>query len=87
MKNDECVAVAKEDKHIILSDAIESIDNVIQHAYCILHRIQGADSGIGSSVDTPRPTLQEILNFGPDRIREKNDELYKILDEIKSAIF
>lgn len=87
MKNDACVVAANEDKHVALDDAIESMDNVIQQANGILHHIQGTGSeGTGICDSTPR-SLQEVLNFGSERIREKNSELHRILDEIKTSLF
>ena len=86
MKSESCIE-AKEDKHILLDNAIDDIDNVIQQAYCILQRIQGDGSGCGTAEEKKTPSLQEVLNHAPDRIREKNNELLKILDEMNSMLF
>lgn len=85
-KSETCIE-AKEDKHISLNNAIDDIDNVIQQAYGILQRIQGGGSGCGTVDESKTPSLQEVLNHAPDRIREKNNELYKILDEMNSTLF
>ena len=84
--NEPCVE-AKEDKHVLLNNAIDNMDNVIQLAYSILQRIQGGGSGCGGVEENITPSLQEVLNHAPDRIREKNNELCKILDEMKSTLF
>ena len=81
------VSVTKEEKHITLSDAIDSMDDVISHAYGILERIQGGDSGKVSEETISSTTLQDVLAHGSNRIREKNNELFKILDEITTIIF
>ena len=86
MNNEGKVEVKEQDKHITLSNAIDDIDNVIDQARGILDRIQGNGSGKGDE-DTISTTLQDVLANGPNRIREKNNELFKILDEIESIIF
>ena len=88
MNDAPCIVEAKREKHIDLDDAIESMDNVIHRAHDILRRIQDASGGgCEGTAECKTPSLKEVLDFGADRIREKNVELHKILDEIQSSIF
>jgi hypothetical protein len=85
---DAKVCAVKEDKHRDLDNAIGSMDDVIHRAYSILRRIQDASDGDSEgTAECKTPSLKEVLDFGADRIREKNGELHKILDEITDNLF
>ena len=85
--NKPCIE-AKEEKHILLANAIDNIDIVGQYAYDILQRIQGGGCGVGETIEGIKtPSLQEVLDTSSNKIDIKMREIRATLDEIQSALF
>ena len=82
---------SREQKHIILDRAITSIFDVRLHATNVLEEIKRTPeepvSGPCDNVKVQLPSLEEVLDCGPERINRACEEIHKILDEIRSAIF
>lgn len=81
--------VLTQDKHMLLDDAIDGIDEVGQYAYDILQRIQGNGSDVGGDkeCDKNRSNLQDVLDNGHNKINTKMTEIRNTLAEIEAAIF
>lgn len=83
---------AREPKHIELDRAIESIYQIKEYAEDIFGQIVGKDekevpSLTGETLIHKIPSLQELLEKGSSRIIQVNDEVRKVLDQIKSVLF
>jgi hypothetical protein len=75
-------------KHVQLDHAISSLDNVISHAVSLLHRITGEDGQGTESSSTPKsPSLEEVLDTGPQRIRGSAENIHALLDQISDRLF
>jgi CHAD domain-containing protein len=78
----------KEDKHLSIEQAINSLDEVISHAQNILDKALGHPSSIGcDKPDYARLTLSEFLDNSGTNIREKIETLHSQLSQIESTIF
>lgn len=77
------------EKHIELNNAINEIDKLREHVNHVLIKITGSEqpepviSGDKQSV----PTLQEVLNQSPEKIREICNVTHQILEEIEHTLF
>ena len=75
-------------KHLALHDAIESMDDVSRNLQHLISCIKNSDikekeaTGIKSD-----PSLQDILNGGPDRIRTKNEAAMSSIKELHDLLF
>lgn len=79
-----------EPKHISLNGAINRLEGTRELARNILHEIQGTPRAVNKEKDPmkpPPPTLQEVLEGGPDRINMFCDEIENALVDIKRSIF
>ena len=78
-------------KHLVLADAIETIDALRDHALDVLHKIKGRQSERSLSPDKAPmpavPSLEEVLAEGPDLIHMKCSAVHEILNEINEALF
>lgn len=82
---------SREQKHIVLDRAISNLFEVRLHATNLLDEVRRKPeepvSGQCDSVKPQLPSLEEVLDCGPERINRCCEETHKILDEIRSAIF
>ena len=78
-------------KHVVLADAIETIDALRAHALDVLHKIRGTQSERSLNPDKEPmpavPSLEEVLAGGPDLIHMKCSAVHEILNEINEALF
>jgi len=88
--NTECKAGNPVNKHIELNIAIEEIYRVRESADDLLSQIINRNEpceGKIESTKAPQPSLEEILNESPDRIRKVCEEIHKIIEDIKIRLF
>jgi uncharacterized protein YaaN involved in tellurite resistance len=82
------VALEKMPKHINLHRAINDMQNLSDHIENIVEKITGPrPTNEENRVTTSDPTLNEVLAFGADRIRETLDKSHQLLSEIEQALF
>ena len=74
-----------------LNNAIDRLHEVRKHANDILDAIKRSPQEGGSPmpdcVNPPMPSLEELLNTGPQRIDQVSEDVHRLLDEIKNALF
>jgi len=83
------VQPAQMDKHLFVHQAIQEINSVVQSLDSLLARIQGpVPQDVGcEKVKHQEPTLAELLNGGPDEIREKIGNAHSLISEINERLF
>jgi hypothetical protein len=75
-------------KHVQLDHAINTLDGVISHTVSLLYRITGEDTPGTEPSPMPRPpSLEEVLDTGPQRIRGSAENIHATLDQIASRLF
>ncbi len=80
----------REQKHIALDGAINRLGEVRRRVFAILREIQGVPEEVPpdkDSIKSPSPTLQEVLDGGPDRIHSFCESIEGTLGGIKQSIF
>ena len=81
----ECV---KEEKHVMLDGEIDRLGIVKNRTEAILNRIRrcdGADKNEECVKETP--SLENVLDGGPERISSHIEEMCVLLDRIEHTIF
>jgi len=79
---------AEMDKHIMLDNAVNSIDSVINHAQELLNRIEGIGAPLNAAeAECPSATLQSVLDGAPSEIRGKCEAVHSLLNEITNRLF
>ena len=79
-------------KHIAMHEAIRRIDSLIYKIDALIDNIRGVPSPKEPDVDVKDvketlPSLEQVLNHGPDNINEKIDIMLQKLDEIQGVLF
>lgn len=88
---------SREPKHISLDNAINRLRDVRGRAQDLLYKIQGdiprdvpsndKEPSLTRSVIDSSPSLQELIDGGPDRINQFYDEINGDLQRIEEALF
>ena len=89
MKVKESGAVAGEEKHLKIYNAIENLDSVIWHLTELVGQIKGFSPEAGDAEEPEKkiPTLVEILDGAPELIDKKIEEAHKLIDHITALLF
>ena len=85
----EAIKVSKKEKHEELDDAIENVRNLALQAENLYDRIVGNSGPVNGSECTERdePTLNSVLDVGPDRLRKTTEAVSTILGNIETTLF
>ena len=83
----EALAAPAPDKHVLISNAIDSLESVIEHARALLSRIEGSDRPGEDKAVRGTPALLEMLNEASPRINGIESETHNLLDQIESTLF
>lgn len=69
--------------------SIDEIESVIEHLTELLNRVSGNDANKICDVDPKKPyyCLAEIMNNGPDTIRNKCSILHDKLNELNDLLY
>ncbi len=76
-------------KHLVVHQAIQEINSVVQSLDSLLARIQGPmphDVGC-EKAQMQEPTLADMLNGGPNEIREKIERAHSLISKIDDELF
>lgn len=76
------------EKHLSLNEAINGIKCLEESAKHLLIQIKG--ESVQQTDDVAKeglPSLQDILDNGPERIRIYCDKAHKVIEEIHTALF
>jgi len=88
IKQANAMASEAVDKHIMLDNAINDIDNVINHAQELLNRIEGLGAPLKETdQECVTATLQSVLDSAPSGIRGKCEAVHNLLNEINQRLF
>lgn len=75
-------------KHLEMDDAIQYMDTVISHAQSLINQINPTpDKEEEIGCDRNQPSLIEVLDNGPNRLRKQAEILHQQLDNIGELIF
>lgn len=74
-------------KHLDLDNAILELNSLKTLSIELLHEINGEETLACEVEERKEPTLLEILNDGPERIREYRRDVIQILNSIGKALF
>lgn len=83
-------APSRQEKHIALHEAIQSIGSVISSLDNLIERIEGPTLKAGEDINCnkePLPSFENVLNNGPDEIRRLTDEAHKRIEQIGTLLF
>lgn len=80
-------AAEKMPKHLNIHRAINDMHGVVEHIRSIIDRINWPTPIENSKADVADPTLNEVLSFSADKIRESVDKSHQLLQEIEQALF
>ncbi len=74
-------------KHLKLHEAIMSIEIVVNDIDLLRNKIKGVGEDGEKAPQPDLPTLQQVLDDGPEYIFKKTDELREKINEIDSLLF
>ena len=79
-------------KHVALDEAIKNIYQIKHHADDMLNKISNGNNELKSISDSSPnkpsiPSLEQVLNDGPDRIRKTCEEVHSVLEQINQTLF
>jgi len=84
----EVTKVTKEEKHTTLNIAINQLDGLKYALERLLSRISsGPCQDCDKKSDTSNISLQETLETGSNRIDDYRESMYKLIEEISTALF
>lgn len=85
----QAVGADNREKHIQLAGAISSLKSTVAHAQSLLSRINGPTPENKGAMpeDNPDPTLYDLLTGGADVVRDTEQQLHDLLDEIERSLF
>ncbi|MCU7840878.1 MAG: hypothetical protein KZQ94_16050 [Candidatus Thiodiazotropha sp. (ex Troendleina suluensis)] len=77
------------DKHIEFHEAAIRISSVVDALDILITRIEGPkpQAGCDKAQETEHPTLSEVLNGLPGKIRSEIDSAHKRISEINDLLF
>lgn len=78
----------RQPKHLSLNAAINDMASVISLMEELLNDINPRPQSdlVGTDAKPGPPTLADILNHGPDRIRSSNDGLRSLIHELREEL-
>lgn len=77
----------KSQKHDGLDSAIDNVGIALNVANELYDKIIGATGENCDACDKTRPSLQSVLETGPDRLIKTTDEIVAALHRIEEVIF
>lgn len=85
----EGIAVVREreEKHIVLSQAIDEVGRIFASLERLQGNILGGDPENCPEPKAPRPSLRDVLEEGPKILRAKIDNCLSKIDEIHEILF
>ena len=82
-------AIDRQEKHIELAEAVNSIDSILMRLDELAERISGPTPkpDCNKELKDRAPTLADVLNGAPNAIRSKVEEAQRRIDCIQELIF
>ena len=87
MNEPECTKTPRTDNHVLMDEAIESINDLITNLNRLHDRINGTSDPVARLEDREQPTLLSVLSRGPDRVRQSVGEAHEAIQRIESGLF
>ena len=95
MDSAKAAIAERQQKHAKLNEAIEAINDLRRHAADLLNSITNHPEEIKTAeegdralkVRPPSPSLEIVLNEGPDRIRNTCEQVHELLNKISTVLF
>ena len=78
---------ARQEKHVGLQEAINSLDSLVEQADRLLGKIHGTPPQISTAPDQIEAVLINVLDGGADQIHKFRERLQQMLSEIDVALF
>lgn len=72
-----------------MDNAIDSIDDIITELTCVVERVEGGghiEQDVGEQNVKITPVLLNILNQGPNRIREKRETILLLVGRLRDML-
>lgn len=80
-------AKVRGEKHTELHNAIEHVDSVNSALCQLIGQITGTPPESSTKPDQQSPSLSDVLEAGPDHIREKLDTAHNSISRIRELLF
>lgn len=88
MKTEEVgAAQIRNEKHRELNDAIEHIGSINERLCELVDRISGVDAPPNCKPESLCPCLSDVLEAGPNHIRERIDTAHNYIDRLRELLF
>jgi hypothetical protein len=86
--NEPCAAAApRRDKHLELIASLEAIHEVKNHVKSLLAQITNESEDDQNVAEQVTPSLEQVLNDTPDKIRLTCDQINSVVNDIRAALF
>lgn len=82
------IPTPKVEKHINLDNAIEDQQSAIRAMSDLIARLNALPEEVTETGDNKSlPSVIEVLENGPDRIRDNTDRIHKLVADLEALLF